>query len=64
MRIFKRFQKSGSDYSHTRNPKARFTKVKRKTNNITDATCPYVTKPQKICEDMSAKGYQIVILET
>lgn len=29
--------------------------------DIIDATCPYVTKPQKICEDMSAKGYQIVI---
>jgi 4-hydroxy-3-methylbut-2-enyl diphosphate reductase len=28
---------------------------------IVDATCPYVTKPQKICEQMSAEGYSIVI---
>lgn len=42
-------------------PKQYLQKLKEKTNNITDATCPYVTKPQKICEDMSAKGYQIVI---
>lgn len=42
-------------------PKQDLQKLKEKTNNITDATCPYVTKPQKICENMSAKGYQIVI---
>lgn len=29
--------------------------------NIVDATCPYVTKPQEICQKMSAKGYDIVI---
>ncbi len=29
--------------------------------DIIDATCPYVTKPQQICEEMSAKGYDIVI---
>lgn len=28
---------------------------------ITDATCPFVTKPQKIVEQMSAEGYSIVI---
>jgi 4-hydroxy-3-methylbut-2-enyl diphosphate reductase len=28
---------------------------------IIDATCPYVTKPQKIAEAMSAEGYQVVI---
>ncbi len=34
-----------------------------KNNNIdiVDATCPFVSKPQKICEEMSAKGYQIII---
>ncbi len=34
-----------------------------KNNNIdiVDATCPFVSKPQKICEQMSAKGYQIII---
>ncbi|MDR0408421.1 MAG: 4-hydroxy-3-methylbut-2-enyl diphosphate reductase [Campylobacteraceae bacterium] len=28
---------------------------------IVDATCPFVTKPQKICEQMSKEGYSIVI---
>lgn len=28
---------------------------------IIDATCPYVTKPQEICEQMSAEGYEVVI---
>jgi len=28
---------------------------------VVDATCPYVTKPQQICEEMSKKGYDIVI---
>jgi 4-hydroxy-3-methylbut-2-enyl diphosphate reductase len=29
--------------------------------DIIDATCPYVTKPQKICEQMSEEGYDVVI---
>lgn len=29
--------------------------------NITDATCPFVSKPQQIVENMSKKGYTIVI---
>lgn len=29
--------------------------------NIVDATCPFVTKPQEIVEEMSQKGYDIVI---
>ena len=28
---------------------------------IIDATCPYVTKPQQICEQMSDEGYDVVI---
>jgi len=28
---------------------------------IIDATCPYVTKPQQICEQMSDEGYEVVI---
>ncbi len=28
---------------------------------IIDATCPYVTKPQQICEQMSHKGYDVII---
>ncbi len=29
--------------------------------NVIDATCPFVTKPQEICEEMSEAGYDIVI---
>lgn len=29
--------------------------------NIVDATCPFVKKSQKIAEEMSAKGYEIII---
>ncbi len=29
--------------------------------HVVDATCPYVTKPQQICEEMSVAGYDIVI---
>jgi 4-hydroxy-3-methylbut-2-enyl diphosphate reductase len=32
-----------------------------KTQNIVDATCPFVTKPQEICAEMSSFGYDIVI---
>ncbi|PAF47360.1 4-hydroxy-3-methylbut-2-enyl diphosphate reductase [Helicobacter sp. 12S02634-8] len=35
--------------------------LKDKNVQITDATCPYVTKPQQIVESMSKEGYQIVI---
>lgn len=28
---------------------------------IIDATCPFVTKPQQICEEMSEEGYDVVI---
>jgi len=35
--------------------------LKEKNIQIVDATCPFVSKPQKICEEMSEKGYQIVI---
>ena len=29
--------------------------------DVIDATCPYVTKPQQICEEMSAQGYDVLI---
>lgn len=29
--------------------------------DVVDATCPYVTKPQQICQEMSEAGYDIVI---
>ena len=36
-------------------------KLKKSDIEIVDATCPYVTNPQKIVEKMSQEGYQIVI---
>ena len=36
-------------------------KLKQSSANIIDATCPFVTKPQKICEQMSDEGYHIII---
>jgi len=38
-----------------------FKELKQKRVDIIDATCPFVSKPQKICEEMSEKGYQIII---
>ena len=35
--------------------------LKSKNIEIVDATCPFVTKPQNICEQMSKEGYSIVI---
>ncbi|MDR2635893.1 MAG: 4-hydroxy-3-methylbut-2-enyl diphosphate reductase [Campylobacteraceae bacterium] len=35
--------------------------LKRLNIEIINATCPFVTKPQKICEEMSAQGYTIII---
>ena len=29
--------------------------------NVIDATCPYVTKPQEICQEMSEAGYDVLI---
>ena len=28
---------------------------------VIDATCPYVTKPQEICQEMSEEGYDVLI---
>jgi len=36
-------------------------KLKEASFNVVDATCPYVTKPQEICQKMSSDGYDIVI---
>ncbi len=38
-----------------------FLDLKKRNVDLVDATCPYVTKPQKICENMSKEGYDIVI---
>jgi len=29
--------------------------------DVVDATCPYVTKPQEICQEMSESGYDVII---
>jgi len=36
-------------------------KLANSGTEIIDATCPYVTKPQQICEQMSSEGYDVVI---
>ncbi len=38
-----------------------FEKLKSSDIEVIDATCPFVTKPQKIVEKMSKEGYKIVI---
>jgi 4-hydroxy-3-methylbut-2-enyl diphosphate reductase len=38
-----------------------FEKLKKSDIEIIDATCPFVTKPQQIVEQMSQEGYKIVI---
>ena len=42
-------------------PKEKIEFLKEKNLKIIDATCPYVTKIQKICEKASNEGYEIVI---
>jgi len=42
-------------------PKTELQILREKEVDVIDATCPYVTKPQQICEEMSALGYGIVI---
>jgi 4-hydroxy-3-methylbut-2-enyl diphosphate reductase len=42
-------------------PKQELSLLHERQVNVVDATCPYVTKPQQICEEMSAQGYDIVI---
>jgi 4-hydroxy-3-methylbut-2-enyl diphosphate reductase len=42
-------------------PKDELRILKEQKNKIIDATCPYVTKPQNIVQEMSAEGYDIVI---
>lgn len=42
-------------------PKNELLALKEQNISVSDATCPYVTKPQKIVEQMSAEGYQVII---
>lgn len=41
--------------------KQEFDKLLEGKFDVVDATCPYVTKPQEICQKMSKEGYDIVI---
>ena len=42
-------------------PKNELEELKQKSIEVVDATCPYVTKPQQISQQMSEAGYSIVI---
>ncbi len=42
-------------------PKDELQQLYDRNVDVIDATCPYVTKPQQICEEMSEKGYDIII---
>jgi len=42
-------------------PKDEFNFLKKQNKKIIDATCPYVTKPQLIVEQMCQEGYSVVI---
>lgn len=42
-------------------PKDELKLLKEQENKVIDATCPYVTKPQQIVEEMSGSGYSVVI---
>lgn len=42
-------------------PKEELSVLHERNVNVVDATCPYVTKPQQIVEEMSVQGYDIII---
>ncbi len=42
-------------------PKNELQELRDTEVEVVDATCPYVTKPQQICQEMSEEGYDIVI---
>jgi len=42
-------------------PKNKLQELKNRKTTVIDATCPFVTKPQQIVEEMSKEGYSIVI---
>lgn len=41
--------------------KGELEELNKSSVDVVDATCPYVTKPQQICQEMSEAGYDIVI---
>ncbi|MDD2905278.1 MAG: 4-hydroxy-3-methylbut-2-enyl diphosphate reductase [Sulfurimonas sp.] len=42
-------------------PKLELEALKNNGVNVVDATCPYVTKPQQIAQEMSEAGYEVII---
>ncbi|MFA6191215.1 MAG: 4-hydroxy-3-methylbut-2-enyl diphosphate reductase [Sulfurimonas sp.] len=42
-------------------PRNELAELKNSRVDVVDATCPYVTKPQQICQEMSEAGYDIII---
>ena len=42
-------------------PRDELQELKDSNVDVVDATCPYVTKPQQICQEMSEAGYDIII---
>jgi len=42
-------------------PKDELAELEASEVDVVDATCPYVTKPQQICQEMSEAGYEIII---
>ena len=42
-------------------PKNELAELKENSVDVVDATCPYVTKPQQICQEMSEEDYDIII---
>jgi 4-hydroxy-3-methylbut-2-enyl diphosphate reductase len=42
-------------------PKHELEELIKSDVDVVDATCPFVTKPQQICQEMSQEGYSIVI---
>ena len=59
---FKKFQPGDTAIVRTHGiPKNELEELNETGVSVVDATCPYVTKPQQICQQMSKKGYSIVI---
>jgi len=59
---FKKFNPGDTAIVRTHGiPKNELEELNKTGVEVVDATCPYVTKPQQICEEMSTQGYSIVI---
>ena len=59
---FRVFQKGDKAIVRTHGiQKQELEELQQKGVDVVDATCPYVTKPQEIAQEMSEKGYSVVI---